>query len=357
MAGTIKQLKENIRYMQTELKGLSAQERSEVFKGDEQFKDFTDALKDMYELISKLEKAGALPDNLVEEKELKEDSDKLAEALFWNERRALISARELKTKKGQLLNNAIKGLTQEIDDFNKAISSVIFAQENYEKVEKIMRAKNNVHEKKKLEPSAQRQQIMLKSYLTDPAVQKKDVDEMNKLLKSTKSIFIKNSPYFNALEDSLKALKDFTDKIPQGQQKLDDAQTLKLTELYQNAYKAADSYINRNVNYTVRGNRMNMAIRLRETLRTGAAAHMGLERRKKEEQMEAVKKKEQMKAAKKVNKSEKERVSVSKLLKELKKENGEVGNASARRNSFVQKKQQPSADIANTISRQKTLGN
>ena len=347
MAGTLKQLRENISYMQNELKELSPKERSEVFRDDTEFKEFTDTLKDLYEFIGKLETTKdmrGIPGKL---ENFREDGDKLSEHLFMEEQLALKSARELETKKGKLLNRAIKGLTQELDDFNHALQG----RDNKKDIESAMRSLNNQHEKNKLEPSAERQKIMLKSYLTDPAEQKKDIDEMNKLLKSTKSVFIKNSPYFNALEDSLKALKDFTDKLPQGQQKLNDTQTLKLTELYQNAYKAANSYINRNENYTVRGNRMNMAIRLRETLRTGAAAHMGLERRMKEEQLaaEAAKKAAEKKAAK----PEKEQVPVSKLAKELEKELGKFDKAPARRNSFAKKSKQPSMA---PISRQKTLG-
>lgn len=349
MAGTIKQLKENISYIQNELKELSPEERSEVFRDDNGFKDFTDALKEMYEHISKLEKGRALLNNAGERIEFKEDASTLAEQLFREERTSLRSFDELQTKKSKLLNRAVKNLTQEIDDFNHALQ----IRDDYNIIESGMRGLNNRHEKTKLESSAGIQKIMMKPYLTNPAEQKKDINEMNKLLKSTKSVFIKNSHYFNALEDSLKALKDFTDRLPQGQKKLNEAQTLKLTELYKNAYKAADSYINRKENYTVRGNRMNMAIRLREALRTGAAAHMGLEMRREEEQKKAARNADEKKAEKKVDESKKVQVPLSKLSKEMEKGLGMPDKAPARRNSFVKANKQPSMA---PLSRQNSLG-
>ncbi len=344
MAGTLRQLKENISYIQNELKDISADKKKEVFKTNADFLDFSASLQEISEFITRYEKAVATRGYNINLVAMREDLDRTTERLFANEYLALRSSSELQTKDGKLVNKAIKNLTQELDDFNRVFQRM----DEKKDIETGMRNLNNRREKTKLEASADRQKIGLKSYLTDVAEQKKDIKEMSQLLKSTKSIFIKNSPYFNALEDSLKALKSFTDKLPQGQTKLNESQAQKLTELYNNAYQAANSYINRNENYTVRGNRMNMAVRLREALRTGAGAHRSLELRQEEEQKKAAKKAQKNKA----KAPRKELVSLNRLEKEFEKELGKFDKAPARRNSVAQKSQPSKAPI----SRQKTLG-
>lgn len=339
MAGTIKQLKENINFIQSQLKGLSRKERDEVFRcDDKQFKEFINSLNDVYKFISKLDKDGHLPKDKGNLVEFKDSTSDLINRLFREERLSLHSPYDIQTENGKRLNSAIKNLTQEIDDFNHALG----IRSDYKFVESGMRGLNNRREKRILEHSSELQKIMLNSRLSDVAEQKKDIDQMTKLLNSTKSIFIKNSPYFDALENSLKALKEFTDKLPQGQQQLNEAQTEKLTELYNNAYKAADSYINRKENYAVRGNRMNMARQLRETLRVGAGAHLGLEKNK----AEAAKKAAEKRAAilKKVKVS----------LNELNKDPGK-DKAPSRRNSIAEKSKSPLSNDA-PITRQRTLG-
>ncbi len=341
MAGTIRQLKENISYIQKELQNLSPQDRAEVFRGEQEFQDFTSALNDVFTIVSKLEKDGQLPDNRQKLINLREDASNLMETLFAEENLSLRSFDDLQTKNAKLLNRSIKSLTQDIYDFHH----VLPLRNEFDRIEAGMRGMNNKREATKLDSSAQLQKVMLRAHLTKTAEQKKDVNEMMNLLKSTKSVFVVNSHYFDALENSLKALKKFTDRLPADQTKLNEAQTLTLTTLYNNAYNAANAYINRNENYSVRGNRMNMAIRLREALRPGAAAYKGLQLRTEEAQKKAA-----LDAAVAAKRAAANKRAIT--MNTLKKEFEKPVNAPHRRNSISVKKQ-PGKD---TLSRSHTFG-
>ena len=269
------------------MNSLTEAERADVFRSDESFRNFNSALQEMSNFLNKFEKAGKLPILPNEKNKFKEEGTTACDHVFREEFYSLKSAKNLTTKRGRLMYRATKDLTAELQDFYQVFEK----NDTVKNVESSMRAKNLDRENQMLEASAERQTIFIKSQLTDVATQKADVAGMMKLLKSTKSVFLKDSNYFTDLENNLNALKNFTDRLPQDMKKLDEEQTKKLTELYKNTYKAADAYINRPNQPGVpvaRGSRMNMALRIREAMRPGAAAYMALDKIKKREAAKAV---------------------------------------------------------------------
>ncbi len=283
MASTIRQLKENISYIQKKLQNLDPEDRAEVFKGDNELQGFIDALDDMYSFISKFEKDRTVSRDLEERSAVQDVCSNFYHKLSAEESHATHPFDRLQSQSGKLLSKSIRDLVIDIYDFNMAFQ----LGDKYDHIENSMCRSTADREQGKFRSSVERQKAAPHNSLNKTVQQKNTANEMLELLQSTKSVFVKNSPYFKALEDSLKALKKFTDRLPADQAELNKAQTLKLTELYDNAYQAANAYINRKESYTVRGNRMNMAILLRDALRTGAAAHRGLVMRSKEEEKQA----------------------------------------------------------------------
>lgn len=283
MASTIRQLKENISYIQKKLQNLDPEDRAEVFKGDNELQGFIDALDDMYSFISKFEKDRTVSRDLEERYAVQDVCSNFYHKLSAEKSRATHPFDRLQSQSGKLLSKSIRDLVIDIYEFDMAFQ----LGDKYDHIENSMCRSTADREQGKFRSSVERQKAAPHNSLNKTVQQKNTANEMLELLQSTKSVFVKNSPYFKALEDSLKALKKFTDRLPADQAELNKAQTLKLTELYDNAYQAANAYINRKESYTVRGNRMNMAILLRDALRTGAAAHKGLVMRSKEEEKKA----------------------------------------------------------------------
>ncbi len=263
MAGNVKQLKEDLKAYYEEMTKLPQETKVVLFESERNYKEYCKQIKNAYKAVDNVKTKGTVREKDRQAAELVSSMMDIAALNF--------APKNRNVKLGKLTIAKHAAIVGEVSDFAAALKDLKVGG-RMESLSEKLKEKQDKRELNRYMASADKQsRTGTSEKFNDVAYQKLRANKMLKFLNDTKHALLPDSDHFKALENSLKAFKAVTDKLPAGQEKLNNEQARALREEYQKIYKAADAYINRSDGSHARAERMDMARLIRDAVRESAA--------------------------------------------------------------------------------------